>query len=247
VGVISNAAASPLQRKIELHTRLDDRERAAVATLLTRPQTIRAGAAVAVAGEPLDVATIVLSGMLCRSKMLPDGRRQILSLLLPGDVVDAHASVLRKRDDNLEAVCESAIAIVPQSRIHALEQDHPRLHEAFLREAFIEAAIAREWVLNVGQRNAIEALAHLVCELHVRMDGVGLTAQGRFPFPLKQQHLADALGLSTIHLNRVLGHLRASGQIGLERRSLSVADPPALRALAHFSPDYLHFDQTLAA
>jgi CRP-like cAMP-binding protein len=242
------AAALPLlTRKLELHTRLDERERAALGLLLTRAQTVRTGVAVAVVGEPLDLATVVLSGMLCRTKALPDGRRQILSLLLPGDVVDPHASVLRKRDDNLEAIGETTIAVVPQARIEVLEAEHPRLREAFLREAFIEASVLREWVLNVGQRNASEALAHLICELHIRMEGVGLAAQGRFPFPLKQQHLAEALGLSVIHLNRVLRQLRASGLIRLEGRWVTVVDAPALRALAHFDPDYLHFDQTLAA
>ena len=242
-----SAGPSVLERKIELHTPLGDRERDALKDLLIRTQAVRAGATVAAAGEPLDLATIVLSGMLCRSKMLRDGRRQILSLLLPGDAVDAHAAVLRKRDDSLEAVCDSEIAVVPQSRIETLGTDHAQLRHAFLREALIEAAVAREWVLNVGQRNANEALAHLICELHVRMDGVGLAPEGRFSFPLKQQHLADALGLSTIHLNRVLGQLRATGHITVEGRRLTVQDPPRLRALAHFSADYLHMARSLAA
>lgn len=244
---MSGPAAAPFLAKIGLHTELTPAEAAALAGVVTRPVAWPAGAVLAVAGDPLDTATVVLDGVAARAKHLPDGRRQILSLLLPGDIVDAHASVLRRRDDALEAVSAVTAAIVPQSRIHAVGAEHPRLHEAFLREAMIEASVAREWVLSLGRRTAPEALAHLICELCVRFDGVGLARDGRYPFPLKQQHLADCLGLSLIHLNRVVQQLRAGGLIRVERRTLTVPDPAALRALAHFRPDYLHFDTARAA
>lgn len=236
-----------LARKLSLHTPLSEAERAALGQLLARLQPLRNGETLAAKGDPLDIATLVVEGMLCRAKMLSDGRRQILSLLLPGDLVDAHASLLRRRDDSLEAVGATVVMVVPQSRLAALEQTHPNLRDAFLREAFIETAIAREWVLNVGRRNAREALAHLLCELHTRFEAVGLATADEFRFPLKQQHLADALGLSNIHLNRVLRQLRDERLIVLGRRWVTVPDRPALCAAAHFEGDYLHLPTDRAA
>ncbi|MDE2486457.1 MAG: Crp/Fnr family transcriptional regulator [Alphaproteobacteria bacterium] len=241
-----NAVHSTFAAKIAAHTPLSDAESAALGALVTRIQIVPAGDTVAAAGEPLDVATIVLEGIVARSKLLPDGRRQILSFLLPGDLVDAFASVLRRRDDNLEAITAAKVAVVPQTRVAAVAAEFPRLHEAFLREAFIETSIAREWVLNVGQRTADESLAHLLCELSWRMETLGLARGGVVPFPFKQQQLADALGLSTIHLNRVLRNLRGSGLIHLEARALTVLDAEALRRMAHFNPEYLHLSREAA-
>lgn len=241
------APPDALAAKISLHTPLTDPERAALGGFVRRTQTVLPGVTLAAAGEPLDIATIVVDGMLARTKMLRDGRRQILSLLLPGDLVDAHASVLKTRDDNLEALSRSEVAIVPQSRVAEVGAQHPRLHEAFLREAFIEAAIVREWVLNVGQRNAMEALAHLFCELHYRMNAVGRVAKGAFAFPLRQQDLADALGVSAVHLNRVFLQLRETGLVTAGGKTLTIVDLSGLRQAAHFDSDYLHLDRANTA
>lgn len=233
--------------KMSLHVELSAAEKAALLAMVTRPQTSKAGSPVAAVGDPLDTATVVLDGLLARTKQLPDGRRQILAILIPGDLVDVHASVLRQRDDQLEAISTATVAVIPQSRIAGVAAEFPRLHEAFLREAFIEAAIAREWVLNIGRRTALEGMAHLLCELIHRWDAVGLSDGGKYPFPLKQQHLADCLGLSTIHVNRVVQQLRSSGLIELERRSLSVLKRQDLQRLADFTPGYLHVTGAKAA
>lgn len=233
--------------KIRLHTPLEPADLAVLSELALRPRAFAAQELVAAAGDPLDLATIVLEGMVCRTKLLPDGRRQILALLLPGDMVDLHASVLGRRDDNLEAVSPCRVALVPQSRVLACAAARPALHEAFMREAMIEAAIAREWVLNLGRRSALEALAHLLCELKVRMDGVELGDGSRYPLPLRQQHLADCLGLSLIHLNRTLSKLKASGCAIIRAGEMRIDDWNGLVSLAHFGADYLHFRSSLAA
>ncbi|CAN5487426.1 hypothetical protein BH10PSE3_BH10PSE3_04060 [soil metagenome] len=115
-----------------------------------------------------------------------------------------------------------------------------------MREALIEGAIGREWVINVGRRSTLEALAHLICELKLRMDAVGIGADETYPFALTQQDLADALGVTAIHLNRILKQLRASGAIDLKAKTLEVRDWSRLVALAHFSPGYLHLDRAAA-
>jgi len=236
-----------LAAKLSAHSPLTGEDQAALSALLTRPQRLRAGENLAEKGDHLDVATLVVDGMLARTKLLRDGRRQILSLLLPGDLIDAYASLLRKRDDNLEALCATTVVVVPQSRLLTLDAQHPRLREAFLREAFIEGAVVREWVLNIGRRNAREALAHLLCELHQRYRIVNLEPETRFPLPLKQQDLADALGLSAIHLNRVLRELRAEGLIVVSGKALEILDLARLRTTAHFDGEYLHLPEARAA
>jgi CRP-like cAMP-binding protein len=242
-----SAPADVVVAKLAAHSRLEPVEEAALVGMIARTHRWQAGEMIAMPGDPLDTATVVLDGMVGRTKDLPDGRRQILSLLLPGDIVDAQASVLRQRDDALEAISTVDAAIVPQSRVAAVAAEFPRLREAFLREALIEASVAREWVLNLGRRTAQEALAHLICELCLRLDAVGQGHGGRYRFPLKQQQLADCLGLSTIHLNRVMTQLRGAALFTLERRCLTLGDRAALHRLAKFSPDYLHFDISQAA
>lgn len=225
--------------KIRRHTPLSAEEQEALVKLVSRPVFYPSGATIADVGDLLDIATIPLEGLIGRSKSLGDGRRQILAVLLPGDFVDAQASVMRHRTDSLEALDDSKVAIIPQSRIEAVAAAFPRLREAFLREAFLETAITREWVLNIGRRTAVEGLAHLLCELTVRMDAVGLCRDGRYPFRWRQQQLADALGLSAIHLNRVIQELRRSGCIRLDRETLEILDRDRLCAVAGFDGTYL--------
>jgi CRP-like cAMP-binding protein len=233
--------------KLRAHTHISPSELTALDDLVQRPLTVKAGETIAAMGDPLDQAAFVLDGVACRHKTLPDGRKQILSFLLPGDMVDMHASLLRVRDDNLEAVSPCQVVLTPQSRVSALATAHPNLGAAFLREAMIEGAIAREWVLNLGRRTALEGLAHLLCELKVRMDAVGWGGPDVYPLHIKQQQLADALGLSPIHMNRSVKRLTQTGFAHFGRRQLIVSDFAALARLAHFDPSYLHLLESVAA
>lgn len=233
-------------RKLASHTAISTAEITILQELVGAPVTFKSGAMIAASGDRLDQATLMLEGLACRSKILADGRRQILSLLLPGDVIDAHASLLGARDDNIEALTPCRIGRASQGALTAIGLSHPRLAEALLREALIEGAIWREWVINVGRRSTLEALAHLICELKLRMDTVGMAVDGAYPFPLTQQDLADALGVTAIHLNRVFRMLRASGTVDLKAKTLEIRDWPRLLALAHFSPGYLHLDRSAA-
>lgn len=225
--------------KLTCHTDLSEAERSAVMDLISRPISVPAGAVVAAVGDPLDVATLTLQGLVARTKVLADGRRQILAILLPGDLVDGHASPMPRRDDGLEALETSTVAIIPQSRIAALVKAFPRLQDALIKETLLETAIAREWVLNVGRRTALEGCAHLLCELTQRMDAVGLKLDERYPFKWRQQQLADCLGLSSIHMNRVLQALRKRGCIKLDREGLEILDRPQLCKIGGFDGAYL--------
>ncbi len=233
-------------RKLATHSVLSAIEIAALSALATQPAIFKTGAMVAVVGDRLDRATFMIGGLACRSKILADGRRQILSLLLPGDMVDAHASLLGHRDDNLEALTTCQVSHASQAELKAVGLTHPGLGEAMLRQALIEGAIGREWVINVGRRSTLEALAHLICEMKLRLDAVGLGVDDAYPFALTQEDMADALGVTSIHLNRVLKMLRSMGSISLQGKVLKICDWPRLLALANFSSSYLHLHRAAA-
>lgn len=227
-------------RRLALHSTLDDAATAALEPLLGRPTQFQPRALIAEAGDVADLITIVHDGFACRTSVLPDGRRQIHSLFLPGDTADAEAPLLRLRLDNVEALSRCSVWLVPKTRLADLVRTQPRLAAAFAREAAIAAQVAREWVVNIGQRTALERVAHLICEMHARLGAIGRVSDETFLQPLTQQEIADAQGLSAVHVNRVLQELRAERLIQTEGRSLTVLDLQRLQQLAMFDPLYLH-------
>jgi CRP-like cAMP-binding protein len=182
---------------------------------------------------------LLVSGFAFRCRVLPDGRRQIVSYLIPGDLCDARQLLLPAASHTVSTL--TAANVVPFSRdaLLAAIQRHPRIGQALCWLAMVEELIAREWLVNVGQRTAIERLAHLLCEIFTRMKAVGLTDRGRCELPLTQVELADSLALSTVHVNRMLQELRRQGLVSLAAGMLEIHDFEALQAVAIFNPDYL--------
>jgi CRP-like cAMP-binding protein len=191
-------------------------------------------------GEKADSMKLVLEGFACRYKILPDGRRQIVAYLLPGDICDLHVTILGAMDHNIGTLTPCTLLDVPHSAIQELTQASNTVARALWWCTLVDEAILREWLVNIGQRTAIERIAHLFCELLVRMRVVGLTDGDSCDMPLTQQELGDTLGLSTVHVNRVLQELRSSDLIELRNKRLSIRDLPALGALGQFNPLYLH-------
>lgn len=235
-------AAAIVARRLGLHSRLPPEACAELERLLGRPVKFEAGALIAEAGDNADLVTVIQTGVACRMNLLPDGRRQIHALMIPGDTADAEAPLLAVRPDNIEALTACAVWLTPKSRFASLLGAQSQLVEAFAREAAIAAQVAREWVVNIGRRSATERIAHLICELYSRSEAVGLVEDGGFLLPLTQQDIADAQGVSAVHVNRVLQELRARRLIRTERRWLIVLDLPKLQALAMFNPLYLHIE-----
>lgn len=189
--------------------------------------------------DPKDVYLIV-EGWACRYKSLDDGARQIVSLFVPGDLCDLHVYVLKEIDYSIGALTPIRFARVSAREMEALCDAHPRVVRALWWESLVNASIQREWTVNVGQRDALESLAHLICEMYMRIRAVGLTEGRACAFPLTQQDMADALGLTQTHVGRVVAKLNASGCATLHRRRLEVTDLRALKRLARFNPNYLH-------
>lgn len=191
-------------------------------------------------GDEPKTVNVILEGWACRYKHLEDGRRQIIGFLLPGDICDLHMDVLREMDHSIGTISAVTLAEISSDTIAALPAKHPAVTRGLWWLALVAAAIQREWIVSLGQRHAVERIAHLLCELFMRLRSAGLTDGDSCQLPLTQADIADASGLSNVHANRVLQELRARQLIRLKNKVLTVPDLPALMRAAHFNPAYLH-------
>ncbi|TNC12012.1 Crp/Fnr family transcriptional regulator [Methylobacterium terricola] len=234
---------NPLIRKLERFTRLSDADKrllhqAATARIVnydTHQDIIAEGE------EPTDV-NLILAGWVCRYKQLAEGGRQIMSFLLPGDLCDLNIFLLRRMDHALGTLTPVVVAKISRDLLQKMLNADPRLTQALWWEVLVTAAIHREWLVNIGRRTALERVAHLLCEVYFRQQAVGRVKDGRCELPLTQAELADALGLSAVHVNRTLRELRVAGLIDWRDKALAIPDVEGLTRVARFDPDYLHLD-----
>ncbi|MBB5985050.1 helix-turn-helix domain-containing protein [Sphingobium lignivorans] len=235
------AAIAPLLERLRTHDDMSADEEAMLRWAISDIRSVRAGHATIREGEELSHAIVLLQGFMCRHKDLSEGRRQITEIHIPGDFVDLHGFTLKKLSDSVTTLTPCRIGIVPHERLLRITETHPHLTRLLWFTTNLDAAIHREWVLSLGRRPAIERLAHLFCELHFRLTLVGhAPPETPFPLPLTQADLADCLGLTSVHVNRVLQELRDSGAVEFRKREVTIRDLGALRALAEFDPAYLH-------
>jgi CRP-like cAMP-binding protein len=188
---------------------------------------------------PSDV-NLILSGWACRYKQLPDGRRQIIAFFLPGDLCDHNIFILREMDHSVGTITSVTVAGVSRESFEQATLHHPRITQALWWETLVNGSIQREWTVNLGRRDATERMAHLLCELFLRLNMVSLTKGNACDFPVTQTELADATGLTAVHVNRTLQELRSTGLIELKSRTLVIPDLPALMRAALFNTNYLH-------
>jgi CRP-like cAMP-binding protein len=189
-------------------------------------------------GEPADRVLVVLDGMACRHKLLPDGRRQILGYLFPGDMGDPRQVLQLRADHSMCVLWPAEIAILSPASMERLER-HANISSAMARHSLMQQAITREWLVNVGHRTAIERLGHLLCETFSRLEAVGLTRENTFELPLTQAELGDTLALSAVHVNRTLMELRRLKLVTFQSHVVEIHDYPALQAAAGFDSTYL--------
>ncbi len=183
---------------------------------------------------------IIDEGYACRFRDLPDGRRQILSLLVPGDVIGLRGFVLGGLHPSITSLSALTLQAVPNVSLFSLLESHPKITRALWSTTLVDESISREWLVSIGKRSAVERVAHLLCELYLRLQAVALTDDNRFALPLTQTELADALGLSTVHVNRTLQDLRRNGFITFQSGTLEIHKFNDLAALGMFSANYLH-------
>jgi CRP-like cAMP-binding protein len=221
---------------------LTEDQEAAIRNLPARVRRLRAHEDIVMDGDRPTECCLLLEGFACRYKLLPDARRQILSFHIPGDIPDVQSLHLKRMDHSLAVLLPSRIALIPHASLRKLTHEHPALADIFWRDTLIDAAVFREWMVGMGRRSALARIAHLFCELIVRLRAVHLVRKDSITLRLTQAELGDALGLSTVHVNRVLQRLRGDGIIELHTGLLRVLDWPALMDIGEFSPDYLHLE-----
>lgn len=183
---------------------------------------------------------LIVDGWAFRYKMLPDGRRQIVSFLLPGDLCDLNVFLLDEMDHSIGALTPVTYAEMPRDLIERMCDHRPAISRALWLESLVVAAIQREWTVSLGQRTARERIAHLFCEIFERLDTVDLAEDDRCEMPLTQIDLGEATGMTAVHVNRTLQELRREGLIVLNNRILTIPDRHALQRVAMFNPSYLH-------
>lgn len=191
-------------------------------------------------GDRAEKIRILLSGWASRYKMLEDGRRQIVGFVLPGNFCDPFIYLFSTTDHSIGTLTPVVYSELERPHFERLIATDATVAEALYCETLAEVSIQREWTINLGRRDALERVAHVICELFERLSAVGLVDGTSFAFPMTQTDLADATGLSTVHLNRTLQELRSSGLITLRDRNLTINDFQALSNAAMFNPNYLH-------
>lgn len=183
---------------------------------------------------------VILDGWACRYKILPSGTRQVLAYLMPGDSCDLHVGLLAEMDHGIQTITPALVATIDRGDMDALLERHRAIEKAMYVAQLVDEGTMRAWITSMGRRASIERVAHLMCELYLRARNIGLAPDTEFALPLSQLLLADSLGMTPVHLNRVLKELRLSGAMTLRRGSLLITDPSKLIQIAGFDENYLH-------
>jgi CRP-like cAMP-binding protein len=233
---------SRLIRKLENFAPLSEEEKTALIDASTTIRHYAAHEDLIQEGAPTDGVKIILDGLACRYKVLPDGRRQIVAYFVPGDMCDLRVFLLKRMDHSIGTLCPVEAALLSQESVLELTERYPRLTRALWWSTLVEEAITREWIVNVGHRTAFERMAHLFCEIFLRLQAVGLTQENRCDLPLTQTELADTLALSAVHVNRTLMDMRRAHLVTFQGGQLIIHDRQALQSVAGFDPNYLHLD-----
>lgn len=202
--------------------------------------TFRLGEDLVVEGDRPRRSILLTEGFACRYRLQDDGSRQIISLNLPGDFVDLHSFLLKEMDHSVGALSACGAIAFPHQNLVRLTEQYPHLTRLLWLLTLIEGSGQREWLVGFGRLSAPERTAHLLCETYLRLRTVGLAADFRFTFPITQAALADAVGISAVHINRVLQELRQAGLIDWERGLVTIHDWPEFVAFAKFDSHYLH-------
>jgi CRP-like cAMP-binding protein len=235
-------ARNPLVVKLQSVSDLDPQDVTELEAICADAREIGARRNIIREGDRPDHVHLMVEGWAARYKLLPDGGRQITAFLIPGDFCDIHVTILGEMDHSIAAIGRTRVAYIPRSRMDALSE-RPRIARALWWATLVDEAVLRAWIVNIGRRDAFEAVGHLMCELYVRMKNVGLTTDHSFELPLTQEEIADALGLTPVHVNRVLQRMRSEALITLKRGAFRILDYRRLEIASGFNPNYLHIEQ----
>jgi len=227
-------------RKLESIFPLSDEEKQALESLPVQVVTFKPDQDIVRVGDRPSQCFMVLQGFTCVYKLTTEGKRQIVAFHIPGDMPDLQSLHLKVLDNSIATVSPCTLGFIPHEALYDLCTRHHRITAALWRETLVDASIFREWMTGIGRREAYHRMAHLLCEMQVRLAMVGLVEDETFDLPITQTELADAIGASTVHVNRVLQEMRADGLIRSRGTQVQILDWKGLMEAGDFDPLYLH-------
>jgi CRP-like cAMP-binding protein len=229
-----------LIENLELHSDLSQEDRQAIMGLPHRVRVFETASYLVSEGERPTHCAVMVSGFSYRQKQTSGGARQIVSIHIPGEALDFQHLFLDMADHSIQMLTRGEVALIPMRALQELVEARPGVHRAVSRRILVEASIFREWVLNVGRRDARSRMAHLLCEFAIRMRTVGLTGDHEYHLPITQEQFADAVGLTTVHVNRTLRSLDRDGFVKRDKRTIFIPSWARLAEIADFNERYLH-------
>lgn len=238
---------APMVDKLARRSQLGLNETEALLGLPYRLAKIDPGTYLVREGDKVDNCIVLLSGFVYRSKLAGNGARQILSVHLRGDFVDLQNSLLEQADHSVQALTDAEVAYIPHHSILDVAATYPAVAQALWRDTLVDGSVFREWILNVGQRDARQRISHLLCELALRQEEAGLCEGPHYEWPMTQEQIGDATGLTSVHVNRTVQRMRGDGLISTNGRALTITDWPNLQRAGDFSRAYLHQPSAVAA
>jgi CRP-like cAMP-binding protein len=238
----SESYLAPALRKLEQRVLSSQEDRSAFYALPFSIKSLNTHSYIIREQDLTKTCCILLSGFAFRSKIVGAGGRQILSIHIPGDMLDLQHAFLGVADHSIQMMTAGDVAYVAAGAVQELAFSFPAIGRAMWLETLVEASIFREWIANVGRRDARTRVAHFLCEIAVRLQSAELMTGNRYELPMTQEQIGDATGLTSVHVNRTLRLLRAEGLITSDRRAIQIEDWKALSAIGDFSTTYLHAD-----
>jgi CRP-like cAMP-binding protein len=221
---------------------LSDEEKAALEDVLGNPVTLPKRTVVTRRGDTVTRSTFLISGFMCRYLDASDGHRQLVSIDTPGDFVDLHGYPLQRLDHDIATLCECRVAYAPHDKITRMIEAFPHLGRLLWFSTLLHAAMHREWIFRLGRLDAVGRIAHLLCETFTRLKAVERVDGRSFDWPLTQQDMGEACGLTSVHVNRTVRTLRELDLVEVSDRKVTIFDFAQLAKLAEFAPDYLYID-----
>ena len=226
--------------KLRGFAHLNEADVAALASATSRARRVSVRKDLIREGDRPGPVFVMLDGWAFRYKILPNGTRQVLAYLMPGDACDLHVGLLAEMDHSIQTIGPALVATIDRAQMDEIMDRHRNIARAMYLAQLVDEGTMRAWITSMGRRSSIERVAHLMCELYLRARNIGLTNKPEFTLPLSQLLLADSLGMTPVHLNRVLKELRVTGAMTLQRGSLHIVSPDELIRIAGFDENYLH-------
>jgi CRP-like cAMP-binding protein len=229
--------------KLRARDTISDEEEQVLRRSVSEIKEFPRGKVIVRAGVEVNQCTLLFEGLVCRYKDLSDGQRQVMELHLAGDFLDLHSFLLKQLEHHVGSMTPVRLALVPHEEIRKITENYPHLARMLWFSTLLDAAIHRERILSVGRRSAVSRIAHLFCELYLRLKIVGMVDGYSYRLPITQADIADASGLTSVHVNRMLKQLRDQGLMVFRNNEVVIQDWERLQQVAEFSDRYLYLEQ----